>query len=97
METIILYIGRDPKMAAILHRLLNNKPGWKGFTALTNTEAQQLTADNKPQVVLLGSGISTAEERELRTFFAGFPNVKVIQHYGGGSGLLYNEIQQVLS
>ncbi|WP_129713731.1 hypothetical protein [Pedobacter sp. SYP-B3415] len=96
MDTNILYIGRDPKMCAILHRLLNAREGWNGFTALTNAEAFEVAKAQRLSVVLLGSGITDDEERVLRGFFGTFPDLKIIQHYGGGSGLLYNEILQVV-
>jgi hypothetical protein len=42
--------------------------------------------------VLLGAGLSEDEAEQVRQHFT----VPVVQHYGGGSGLLYAEIYQAL-
>jgi hypothetical protein len=50
-----------------------------------------------PAIVLLSNGIDAGSENKLRNYFsARNPCVIIIQHYGGGSGLLKNEILQAL-
>ncbi len=74
-------------MATIL-RLLNNQPGWTGTGAFTIEEAITLSISINFDVVLLGAGLSEDESAQIKAHFT----VPVIQHYGGGSGLLYAEI-----
>jgi hypothetical protein len=49
-------------------------------------------------LALLGSGISEEAENKLRKIFTHQnPQIKIIQHFGGGSGLLSNEIEAALA
>ncbi len=49
-------------------------------------------------IVLLCNGINEASEQQLRSYFKSMqPAVIIIHHYGGGSGLLSNEIIESLS
>ena len=44
-------------------------------------------------IVLLSSGLEEDFEKDIKIFCAGLDkDVKVIDHYGGGSGLLKNEV-----
>lgn len=48
-------------------------------------------------MVILGGGIEPESELKLRRIFSILkPAVKIIQHWGGGSGLLSNEIRSAL-
>ena len=99
MSTIqILVIGRHPEIMETILRLINNKPGWEGTAALTNEEAISAFQEKEFDIVLLGAGIPPAETEHLRQFFNTHkPNIPVIQHYGGGSGLLYAEVLQAVN
>jgi len=44
-------------------------------------------------VVLLGAGLTEVESAQIRTS----ATAPVVQHYGGGSGLIYAEILQALA
>jgi len=89
-EINILVVGKHPEIMKTILRLINNKPGWSGTGAFNANEALDQVA--AADVVLLGAGLSEAETAQLK---AGF-SVSVVQHYGGGSGLLYAEIYQAL-
>lgn len=94
----ILVIGRHAEIMQIVLRLINQNDEWSGDGCLSDEEAQSMFIANAYDMVLLGGGISESGEEVLRAFFAEHkPQVPVIQHYGGGSGLLYNEIREALS
>jgi hypothetical protein len=98
MQTNILYIGRDTEITVVMNRLLNARPEWKGICVCTDDEAIGICQTNKIDLVLLGNGIDAACEKALRARLTGLkPELKIIQHYGGGSGLLYGEIMTALS
>ncbi|QPH39391.1 response regulator [Pedobacter endophyticus] len=98
MQTTILYIGRDTEITTVMNRLLNARPEWKGICVCSDEEAIALCKENEIDLVLLGNGIDQQTEVDLRAnLLALRPNVKIIQHYGGGSGLLYGEIMTALS
>lgn len=94
----ILYIGRHPEITATVDRLLNNNDEWTGLCTTQDDEAQMLFKAHDITIVLLGNGISRDEELQLRHFFAAHnPMAKIVQHYGGGSGLLKSEIYMALN
>ncbi|WP_116787388.1 hypothetical protein [Flavobacterium psychrotrophum] len=94
----ILYIGRHPEITETVNRLLNNNDEWHGLCTTLDHEAQALFKAHNITIVLLGNGISKEEESELRSFFAEYnPAAKIVQHYGGGSGLLKSEIYMALN
>jgi DNA-binding NarL/FixJ family response regulator len=99
MDTIeILVVGKHPQIMETILRLINNKPDWKGYAAFTQNEAMDLFREKPCNVVLIGAGLTQAEHDELCLFFAAHkPTVPVIQHYGGGSGLLYAEVFEALA
>lgn len=93
----ILYIGRHPEILETVVRLLNANEEWFGAGAETDEMAMELFEKINFQIVLLGCGIEPESEEKLRAFFqAQNPNCAVVQHYGGGSGLLKNEILSAL-
>jgi PleD family two-component response regulator len=99
MDTIeILVVGTHPEIMQTILRLINNKPEWNGTAAFTSTEAMEYFRDKPCNVVLIGAGLLQAEYDELCLYFADTkPYVPVIQHYGGGSGLLYAEVFEALA
>jgi hypothetical protein len=97
MKTKILAIGRNEEILQTVLRLINKNEAWEASGALTDEAAFRLFDSLQPSLVLLCSGISEASEQALRTYFTGAnPALNIIQHYGGGSGLLSNEIIQAL-
>ncbi|WP_175634625.1 hypothetical protein [Pedobacter ghigonis] len=98
MQTTILYIGRDAEITVVMDRLLNARPEWKGICVCTDEEATAICEEQTVDLVLLGNGINPECEKALRTKLTALqPGLKIIQHYGGGSGLLYGEIMSALN
>ena len=94
-ETTILYIGNHPKIKEIVVRLLNEN--WTSIGVSTEEEAIKKMQQVKFDIVLFGCGIEPDEENRLRSYFLeNDPDIKIIQHYGGGSGLLKSEILEAL-
>ena len=94
----ILVIGRNPEILSVVERLINANPNWQATACLTDEGA--LTACDKQSfdLVLIGGGIDEDEEVYLRTEInKRRPGTKIIQHYGGGSGLLATEINMALA
>jgi uroporphyrinogen-III synthase len=77
--------------------VINANENWFAIGASTDSEAQKLFKEYKIEVVLLGPGITNDSESILRSFFSKeSPKAVVVQHYGGGSGLLMSEINLAL-
>jgi hypothetical protein len=96
-EISILYICRNAEIVDTMVRVINKTENWKGVGVQTDDQAMEIFSENNFDIILLGSGIEEASEKRLRSYFTSrCEDVIVIQHYGGGSGLLQTEILQAL-
>jgi DNA-binding response OmpR family regulator len=94
----ILAIGRNAEILQVVHRLINAHEGWKAEIAVSDEEARLLLDRQRFDMVLFCAGISKEDERSWRERLAQIvPPVIFFRHYGGGSGLLENEILSALN
>lgn len=83
--------------ATIVRLLTSHSPQWHITAAESAARALVLGNITNFDVVLLGNGLTETEEQELtHNFSAQLHSVKIIRHFGGGSGLLFGEIYQAL-
>ena len=97
MKTEILVICRHAEILQTIVRLVNNNSAWNATPA--NTDEEAIAAFNKKtfNLILLGGGIEPGSEEKLRTYFTSHnSSIIIVQHYGGGSGLLAAEIYEAL-
>jgi DNA-binding NtrC family response regulator len=93
----ILVVGREPEILQTVIRLINKNDQWNATGTRTDETAIELFHQHIFNLVLLGGGIENDSEIKLRKIFTlQNPAVKIIQHWGGGSGLLENEIRAAL-
>lgn len=94
MKTLeFLLLGKNEAILAILLRLVNAYEDWNAVAFSSEKEAQDYFQNHKIDVVLLSSGIEDHVEKEFTLFcLEQQPEVEVIEHFGGGSGLLKSEI-----
>lgn len=93
----ILVVGRNREIVPVLQRLIEKNEAWQCTVAYEDEEAILLFQQMQYDIVLLSSGIEDASESKLRNVFRfQQPEIIIIQHYGGGSGLLENEIREAL-
>ena len=94
----ILVIGRHPQIMETVLRLINSQPVWTAEGALTDEVAMVKFNAADFNLVLIGGGVEESSEEKLRKEFEKRkPQVKMIRHYGGGSGLLFNEIEEAIA
>lgn len=97
MTTRILIVGSHTDILDTVLRLVNAQPGRYAVGSSSASEARATLATHPFDLVLLTNGLSEAEEATLRTEIETLrPGLPVVQHYGGGSGLLENEIRAAL-
>jgi hypothetical protein len=98
MEKIqILVVGRHPEILATVVRLVNNNPDWNATGCLSDEEAIAAFGAQDFKLVLLGGGVDDVSESKLNDHFCSLkPDIKMVQHFGGGSGLLSAEIYEAL-
>lgn len=94
MKTEILVIGTHPKILKTILRLINNRPEWNAIGVFGLEEALNEFQKVDFKIVLLGAGLATEREEELCDQMKALkPQIRIVRHYGGGSGLLYAELQ----
>ena len=94
----ILVICNHEEILQTIIRLINNNEKWNATGTAVIEKAIELFHQHKFDLVLLGSGINDEDENKLKRIFTlQNPDIKIIQHFGGGSGLLSNEIEAALS
>jgi DNA-binding NarL/FixJ family response regulator len=93
----ILIIGRHAQIMETVLRLIHTQQDWKAIGALSDSEAIEEFKAGNFDLVLIGGGVTEESERSLKNEFEKInPQIKMIRHYGGGSGLLFNEVQEAL-
>ena len=94
----ILYIGLHAEIRELVVRLINKNENWQGTGAASPEEVLECLNTLQPELALLGNGLSEEQEAEMRVLLRRqSPSIRIIQHYGGGSGLLNGEILEALS
>lgn len=92
-----LIFGKNQSILAILIRLVNAYEEWHAVGFSQDETAKAYFKENALDIVLLSSGIDESSENVMRDFFVLIqPEIEIIQHYGGGSGLLKCEILELL-
>lgn len=88
-----LILGKNEPILEILLRLVNAYENWNAVGFSDENAAQEYFLNNKIDMVLLSSAIENHVEKEFTLFcLKNQPDVEVIEHFGGGSGLLQSEI-----
>lgn len=93
----ILIVGTNQAITATIARLINQHEEWIATITHSAEQALSICATQAFGLVLIGAGLSDADEVSLCQKLAkAHPNLPFVKHYGGGSGLLFAEIYQVL-
>ena len=91
----VLIIGADPEITSVIKRLVN---GYEGFQGEAIGAPEELSAALKSSVfdiLLIGGGFTEDEEVQMREVASRMsPDLRIIEHYGGGSGLLLEELNR---
>ncbi|MCT2562007.1 hypothetical protein [Chryseobacterium herbae] len=94
MKTLqFLVIGKNQEILETLKRIIENNEGWNAEIQSDETVSYDYIKENQLDIVLLSSGLEEQFEKDIKIFCENLDKeVKVIDHYGGGSGLLKNEV-----
>lgn len=94
MKTLqFLVIGKNQEILDTLKRIIENNEGWKAEIQSDENVCYNYLKENQVDIVLLSSGLEEQFEKDIKVFCENLDqDVKVIDHYGGGSGLLKNEV-----
>lgn len=94
MESLhFLVIGKNQEILETLKRIIENNEGWKAEIRTNENICYEYIKENQVDIVLLSSGLDEKFENDIKVFCSTLDkDVKIIDHYGGGSGLLKNEV-----
>ncbi|MFY8020068.1 MAG: hypothetical protein ACOVP1_02675 [Bacteroidia bacterium] len=93
----ILVIGRHEQIMQTVLKLINQQEGYHAVGCLLDEQAIAILQSQNIDLVLIGGGVEIESEQAIRKYVElNKPTCKVIQHFGGGSGLLFNELKQAL-
>lgn len=96
-QTEILVICTNAPILATVLRLLNTNENWNATGVASPEEALKMSREVQYEVFLIGAGLSDAEEQQVAAQVKEMhPDIHIIPHYGGGSGLLFAEIYLAL-
>ena len=91
----VLILSVDVEIAHVIHRLVNGYKGFKGKTINSLDQLLPAIHESAFDILLLGAGFTTAQETEIKAIASHHaPGLKVIEHFGGGSGLLLEELHR---
>ena len=62
MLTTILYIGRDTEITAVMNRLLNARPEWKGLCVCKNEEAISICKEQHIEALIENDIVTTGDD-----------------------------------
>ena len=94
----ILVVCTNAEILAVILRLINANEEWNATGAGSYTATKDALQSGTYSILLLGAGLAGSEESDLREFVkTDFSELKLVDHFGGGSGLLFAEIYQALA
>ncbi|WP_212005550.1 hypothetical protein [Chitinophaga sp. HK235] len=92
----ILAIGYDEPIMKVVSRLIDSHGNWQGTVAMSREDGMLKLQSGFYDVVLLCVGVTEDDEAALNQVMTiSNPDAKLIRHFGGGSGLLENELRAV--
>lgn len=95
MQVSALVICRNKEILKTMIRLIDGEYGWYATGAISDEEAMGLFSFSSYNIVLFGSGVDLKSIEVLSKEFQWInPSIKIVTHYGGGSGLLFGEIHE---
>ena len=91
-----LVIGTNDVILETLVRVISSVDHWTAHSCQELESMFDYLKQEKVNVLLLSSGLEDEVERKIKTIVPFlYPETVVIAHYGGGSGLLKNEVLSV--
>ena len=94
----VLVVGLDEQITNVIVRLLNNMSGYYGIASNSIDEMLDTLRNDKYDILLIGAGFSKEHEDTIRQkAYQIQPDLKVLEHFGGGSGLLLSELEELLN
>lgn len=93
MKENILYISADTLKTAEVLRIITARGNWSAITAVTELEAIQKFLEHPISMVIFAYDINREMQQGLSEYYKKInPGIILLEPYGGGTGLLEQEI-----
>ncbi len=93
----VLVIGRHAEIMETVLKLINNTPDWEAVGTLEDEQAIEIFQQRRFDLVLIGGGVEQESEAKLRAIFRfQSPLIRIVQHFGGGTANMFEEIRNAL-
>jgi ribosomal protein L30E len=93
----VLIVGKNESIVLLLKRLVNGFEGLQANEAFCEQSALDVVKCGETRLIIISSGLSEETETRIKENALVFnQGIKIITHFGGGSGLLKSEICEVL-
>ncbi|MDD2792210.1 MAG: hypothetical protein PHD73_03460 [Sediminibacterium sp.] len=93
----VLIVGKNEAIVLLLKRLVNCFEGLQAKEAFCEQSAFDVVKCGEPRLIIISSGLSEETENRIKeNALVKNQDIKIITHFGGGSGLLKSEICEVL-
>jgi hypothetical protein len=97
LQVKVLVIGKNVDIVQLLVKLTGKFKNLLVSGTTDEADILQIKQENAPDILIISSGLTDQSEKAIdKQFRLLHPNIKIIYHYGGGSGLLKSEIQSVV-
>ncbi|EHQ44469.1 hypothetical protein [Myroides odoratus] len=98
MKTLnFLVIGKNTAILMTLKRIIEATTGWYATIMEDENGLEPFLKEHKVDIILLSAGLEELVEIGIKAYALCIdPDIKVIQHFGGGSGLLKSEVYSAL-
>lgn len=88
----------NEQITNVVIRLLHAMEGYSGVANNSINEMLTSLRENKYDFLLIGAGFDEEQENTIRKKAQEInPKIKILNHFGGGSGLLKSELEQLNS
>ena len=92
----VLVLGVNEMINSVIIRLLNGMDDYLGVANRSINEMPASLKEHKYDILLIGAGFNEEQENVItERAREAYPDIKILQHYGGGSGLLRAELEQL--
>lgn len=93
----VLIVGKNESIVLLLKRLVNGFEGLQAKEAFCEQSALDIVKCGETRLIIISSGLSEETENRIKeNALVKNQGIKIISHFGGGSGLLKSEICEVL-
>lgn len=95
-EMQFLVIGKNEEILQTLKRLIESNSGWFATISTDEADGYEYVDKHDFDIILLSAGLEQTFEKNVKAYVKKVgKSTKIIEHYGGGSGLLKNEVYQL--